>query len=414
MMLFFVVFSAIDSLTLKQAIDIALSRSPVYHESRITMDKSRIQFYQRLSDLLPSLSATADYSKSNNDGSETDLYTGRLMLNQSVFDFDIISSIFVSRRQLNSAGIQHTADISGLVLDVEKAYFNLIYASELMKASETTIKRAEENKTLIDTKYRIGSASKLDALQAEVFYLSALQDQAKAKTTQITAQEGLKSLLAESNDIYPVDSLSQPDTSEFPLIDSLEAVFVAVNNDIRIAQELEHVAQLNLLSSYLAFLPKVSLFYGYTYTSDELVFDFQQWRENAVKNYGISVSFPILEIKSLIFNNLNAHKDLQLKKLAKQRVILETEKSLNTAYYGLREANEQLRYASKSLDAATEAATIARQQYAVGLISFLDLLTTENNLNITKVALASATSNFYVQRATLSYLLGEKVLNGEK
>ncbi|HEX7321220.1 MAG TPA: TolC family protein [bacterium] len=411
MMIFLLSFLAIDSLSLAQVVDIALSQSPIYYESKIALDKSRIQFYQAFSNLLPTLSATADYTSSKSDGSETNLYSGKLTLTQPVFDLDIISSILVSHHQLKSTNIQHAADISGLVLDVEKAYYNLIYTNGLLKSSETAIKRVDENKQLIETKYRIGAASKFDALQAEVSYLSALQDQAKAKTLQITAQEELKTLLATDNYIYPIDTLSPPLTFELPSIDSLAAVLVEVNNSIHIAQELEHVAQLDLISSYLAFVPKVSLFYGYTYTSDELVFDFQQWRGDAIKNYGISVSFPILEIKSLIFNNLNARKELQLQKFSKKRIILESEKSLHTAYYGLLEAHDRLQYASKGLDAATEAATIARQQYALGLVSFLELLTTEDNLNATAVALASAISDFHVQRATLSYLLGEKVLN---
>jgi outer membrane protein len=402
-----------DSLSLEQAIDIALSRSPTYFESKISLDKSRIQLYQALSSLLPTISTTAEYTTYNNNGSETTLYSGKLTLAQPVFDINIISSIFVSNYQLKSSGIQHNADISGLILDVEKAYYNLIYANELLRTSETAIERANENKQLIETKYRIGASSKLDALQAEVSYLSALQDQAKAKTLQITAQEGLKTLLALDTDIYPTDSLLPPEIYDLPPIDSLMTILAVANNDIRIAQQQENIAKLNVLTSYLAFLPSVSLFYGYTYSDDELVFDFQRWRDNSIKNYGISISFPILEIKSLFFNNLNARKQHQLQKIARTSAELESEKSLRVAYYGVREAYDQLQYSGKSLDAATEAAAIARQQYTLGLISFLDLLTAENNLNTTRVALASAISDFYVQRATLSYLLGDLVLSKE-
>jgi outer membrane protein TolC len=414
MTIFFLLFSAVDSLTLKQAIDIALSQSPVYQESKVALDRSRIEFYEAFSHLLPSLSATADYVRSTSAGLETDLFTGRLTVTQTVFDLDVIGSVFVSHHQLAGAKIQHEADIAGLVLNVKKAYYNLIYANELMASSETTIKRATENKELIETKYRIGAASKLDALQAEVSYLSALQNRARAKTLRISAQDELRSLLAENYEIFPTDTLIPPDTLDLPSINSLMAILAVANNNVLTAQEMARVAQLNLLTSYLAFLPKVSLFYGYAYSDDQITFDFEQWRENAVKNYGVSLTFPILELKSLIFNNLKAKKETQLQEVSRKQIIIESEKSLHAAYYGLSEAYEQLKYSSKSLEAAAEAVVIARQQYTLGLVSFLELLTAEDNLNASRIAHASALSDFYIQRSTLSYLLGGEVLNEER
>jgi outer membrane protein len=399
---------------MEQAIDIAMSRSPVYSESKVSLDKTRIQFYQTLSDMLPTLSATAQYSEYADNGYMTNPYSGSLRLNQPIFDLDIISSILVSNRQLRSGNLQHLADVAGLVLDVKTAYYNLIYANKLLESSDIAIRRAEENKQLIDTKYRIGATSKLDKLQAEVTYQSALQNKASATTYRTAAQEELKSLLAIDNDIYPVDSLVPPTALEFPAVDTLLSVLEQANYDIQLAEEQEAVAKLDVISSYLAFLPKVSFFYGYSYNSDELVFDFQQWRDNSTRNYGLSISFPILEIKSLIFNNLSTRKELQRQEFSRERVMLESRKSLRTAYSGLQEAYDRLQYSSKSLDAATEAAKIAKEQYAIGTISLVELLTTEEDAYNAQVSYTSALSDFYTQRANLSYLLGGQALDEEK
>jgi outer membrane protein TolC len=413
-MIFFLLFAQIDSLSIDQSLDRALSQSPTYYESKVSLDKSRIEFYQTLSNLLPTLSANAKYTMNEQGDFGTNPYSGSVTMTQPLLDLDIISSVFVSNRQFKSDNLQHIVDIAGLTLNVKTAYYNLIYASELLKSSEIAIKRAKENLEIIETKYTIGAASKLDKLQAEVFYLSTLQDKASAMTLRMKAQEELKSLLGVDNDIYPVDSLLPPNTSEFPPIDSLIVLLEVANYNIRIAQELENVAKLDLLSSYLAFLPKVSFFYGYTYSSDELTFDFQQWRDNSTKNYGINISFPIFEIKSLIFNNLNAKKELQFQKISKERIRLESQKSLRTTYYGLQEAYDRLQFSIKSFDAATEAVMIAKEQYALGTISFLDLLTAEEDAYNAQVSYTSAVSDFYVQRANLSYLLGDLALEKEQ
>jgi outer membrane protein len=407
MIVLFIFAAQVDSLSLEHVIDLALARSPFYYEAKATLTQSRISFYQTLSSLLPTISVSGTYTVSEFTGVETDNYSGSATLSVPLFDLDVISAIMVSNRTLKGSSIQHRSDIAQLMLELKIAYYSLVNAQELLASSEIAITRAEENQKLIDTKYELGAASRLEKLQGEVFYLRAQQDRAQARTAYITAQEELKSLLGLEKDIYAIDSLWLPDTVDLPTLDSLALILEEVNYAIHIAQEIRNVAHLNLIASYLAFLPKVSFFYGYTYTADSLVFDFEHFRDNSSKNYGIRVSFPIFEIKSLIFNYLNSKTELQKQEYTKKRVILETEKSLRTTYYSLQEAYERLKFAERSLDAASEATSIAKEQYALGVISFLDLLSSEKDYYEAKVSMTSALSDYFIQRATLSYLLGE-------
>ncbi len=403
----------VDSLSLERAIDIALAQSPVYYESKHSYEKSRILFYQTLANLLPTVSASASYSTSEVQDITSDTYSWSLSLSQPIFDLDIVSSVFVTGRQLQGSRILHESDIAELVLRVKTAYYNLINAYELLRSSEITIQRAEENLDLIETKFELGAASRLEKLQAEVFYLSALQDRARARTSQITAQEELRAALATDRDIFPVDSLVPPGQTRFPPLDSLAMLLERANYTVRIAREARNAAQLDLVAAYLSFLPRVSFFYGYSYSADSFIFDFQHYRDNATKNYGVSMSLPIFELKTIIFNILSAKKEVQKQESAQLKYALESQKSLNTTYYSLREAYERLEFASKSLDAATEATAIAREQYALGVVSFLELLTVEKDLYEARVTYTSSLSEFYIQRANLSYLLGGVALAEE-
>ncbi len=412
-MILLALFLQVDSISMSQAIDIAFQNSPVYYESRVALDKSRIQFYQSLSNLLPTLNVTGTYTKSEfGDLTSTD-YTGALSINMPLFDLDIISSIFIARGDLGGNSIQHQADISNLILRIKTGYYNLVNAFELLRSSEVTIDRAQENLNLVQAKYDLGSASRLELLQGEVFYLNAQQDRSRARTLEITAQEELRSILGTAGYIYPTDTLITPELTDMPDLDSLTEILHAMSYEVRIARQLKALSKINLVSSYLAFLPRISLFYGYNVSSDTFVFDFQYYRDNAVKNYGISVSFPIFEIKGLIFRYLNAKNDLRRSEFAERRAELETEKQLRTTYYSLRESLDKLQYAGKSLDAANEAAVISRERYALGAISFLDFLTAEKSVYDARVSYSSALSDYYVQQATFSYLLGTLTLEKE-
>jgi outer membrane protein TolC len=330
-----------------------------------------------------------------------------------LLDLDIISSIFVAHGQMKGSSIQHEADAANLILRIKTAYYNLINALELLSSSEITIERAHENLKLVQAKYDLGAASRLELLQGEVFYLNAQQEKSRARTLEISAQEELRSILGVENDIYPTDMLVAPESTTMPDLDSLMTILYEANYEVRVAKEFRNVSKINLISSYLAFLPRVSLFYGYNVLSDSFVFDFEYYRDNAVKNYGISVSFPIFEIKHLIFGYLNAKKDLQKSEFAQRRAELEAEKVLRTTYYSLRESFDKLQLAKKSLDAANEAAVISREQYALGIISFLDFLTSEKSIYDARVSYTSALSEYYVQQATFSYLLGIQTTSGE-
>jgi len=412
-MIFLLLFAQIDSLSINQAIDIAFKNSPIYSESRVALEQSRIQFYQVLAELLPTAYVTGSYTKSEYQGFTSSSYDGSLQLTMPLFDLDVISSIFVAHGQMKGSSIQHEADAANLILRIKTAYYNLINALELLNSSEITIERADENLKLVQAKYELGAASRLELLQGEVFYLNAQQEKSRARTLEISAQEELRSILGVVDDICPTDVLVAPESTVMPDLDSLMTILYEANYEVRVAQELRKVSKANLISSYLAFLPRISLFYGYSVLSDSLVFDFQYYKDNAVKNYGISVSFPIFEIKHLIFGYLNAKKDFQRSEFAQRRAELEAEKVLRTTYYSLRESFDKLQLAKKSLDAANEAAIISREQYALGIISFLDFLTAEKSIYDARVSYTSALSEYYVQQATFSYLLGTLTVNEE-
>lgn len=405
-MIFLLLCLQIDSVSIDQAIGIALQNSPIYGESKVSLDKSRLAFYEALTGLLPTAHATGTYTKTEYQGLANSSYDGSLQLTMPFFDLDIVSAILMSRSQVTGSTIQHEADISNLILRIKTAYYSLLNALELMAASGITVERARENLKLVEAKYELGAASRLELLQGEVFYLNAQQGESQARTLEISAQEELKSLLGIAGGIYPTDRLPEPEITELPGLDSLVTLLHEVNYEIRVAREARRISKVNLYAAYLAFLPRVSLFYGYNVGSDSLVFDFDYCRDNAVKNYGVRVNFPIFEIKQLIFGWLNARKDLQRSEFAERRAELEAEKALRTAYYSLRESLGTLRLAEKSLDAANEAATISREQYALGATSFLDFLTAEQSVYDARVSYTSALSDYYVQQANFSYLLG--------
>ncbi|MEO0206269.1 MAG: TolC family protein, partial [candidate division WOR-3 bacterium] len=205
MLLILILHMQIDTLSLQEAIDIALKQSPGYLESRETLAKSRVQFLKALSYLLPTNTTTGSWTKSEYQGLTTERYTGSVNFSMPLFDLDVISSIVVAKGQEKGTSIQHSQEIANLILNIKKAYYNLITANELLNSSQKALERAIENKKLVETRYELGSASKLELLQAEVFYLQTQQSSSQARTLGAQAQQELKALLNISNQVFPED-----------------------------------------------------------------------------------------------------------------------------------------------------------------------------------------------------------------
>ncbi len=414
MWILIVLILQVDTLSLNEVIDIGLRQSPTYLESRENLAKSRVQSFKALSCLLPTTSTTGSWTKSEYQSFTTECYTGSLNFSMPVFDLDVISSIVLAKGQEKGTSIQHNQDIASLILNIKKSYFNLITANELLNSSRKALERALENKKLVETKYELGSASKLELLQAEVFYLQTLQNNSQAMTLEAQAQQELKSLLNIQNPVFPKDSFVIPDTFILPSLDSLKEILLKANLGIKLSKQMNSLARSNLWFSIFGFMPKISIFYGYNTGVDSFSLDFDYLKENTTKNYGINISLPIFEFKTLIFNYINAKKDLRIRKYNMERTILESEKALYTSYYSLKEAIDKLRFAKKGFQLAEEAIVIAYEQYTLGVISFLDLLRTEEDYYNARVNLVQALNGYYLQQATLSYLLGNITIGEQK
>ncbi|MEO0184417.1 MAG: TolC family protein [candidate division WOR-3 bacterium] len=410
MLLILILHMQIDTLSLQEAIDIALKQSPGYLESRETLAKSRVQFLKALSYLLPTNTTTGSWTKSEYQGLTTERYTGSVNFSMPIFDLDVISSIVVAKGQEKGTSIQHSQEIANLILNIKKAYYNLITANELLNSSQKALERAIENKKLVETRYELGSASKLELLQAEVFYLQTQQNNSQARSLGAQAQQEIKALLNISDQVFPADSFTIPDTFILPSLDSLKEILLTANLGIRLARQMNNLARANLWLSTFAFLPRISLFYGYNTSVDSFSLDFDYLKDNATKNYGININFPIFELKTLIFNYITAKKDLKIKQYSTQKAVLESEKALHTSYYSLQESIYKLRFAEKSFELAEEAIGLAREQYSLGVISFLDLLQTEEDFYSARVNYVQALNEYYLQQSTLSYLLGMMTL----
>lgn len=147
-------------LTLNEAKAMAMESSPDVLKGRIDYDRALLDL---------------DQAKDNADRIDAD----------KISSLSSAQTKYVSERQkeLAETVAQQAYEIVKLqtAINVEKSYYDVLKAENTLKVKETALKRSQEQLTLVQKKYKTGSAVKTDVNRAEISLANAKNDIANAQ-----------------------------------------------------------------------------------------------------------------------------------------------------------------------------------------------------------------------------------------
>lgn len=135
----------------------------------------------------------------------------------------------------------------------------------------------------------------------------------------------------------------------------------------------------------------------------------QQIRENFSQNIGISVSIPIFNNGQLRNNVRRAQLNLENLELVKDQGILTLKQNIYSAHNDARSALQRLNAGKKGVETAEKAYYYAQRRYEQGLLSTIDLLTNQNNLNRARIELISAQVDYVFRLKLLEFYKGQGI-----
>nr|MBA4167546.1 TolC family protein [Chitinophagaceae bacterium] len=132
-----------------------------------------------------------------------------------------------------------------------------------------------------------------------------------------------------------------------------------------------------------------------------------QISDNFRQNVGVQVNIPL-------FNNGVARIAWQRSKLnvsslqlVKDQALLTLKQDIYTAYNDAATAIQKYSAGKKSVETAEKAYSYAQKRYELGLLSTIDLLTNQNNLNRARVQLAQAHVDYVFRSKLLEFYKGQ-------
>ena len=432
-----VIGQAQTTITLQEAIDIALENNYQLKQAENSEQLAESRVFSAKADFLPSLSANFNGSLNigrqfiQEDLSFEDATTkgvgGSLNTSVTVFNgFANIASLRQAKMDNQSTAEQNQRLRETVIFNTASRYLQVVLNEELLKISQSTLEASRSQLEQIQAQVDVGALPTVDLFNQEATVASD-------ELTVIQRENALEVSIAQLIRIMQDDSITQVDTN-VPSVDELsiapvnfnlnEMIDAALNNrsDFRAQQltiesneQAKIIARANLLPSISANAgissrwsdqfrvpdPNNPTVRNVASFSDQF-FDLQRSR-----SIGFSVSIPIFNRWNNRTNLLNSKIQLKNSELELQNVRFQISEEVRQAYNDYTSIVKELESTQKSLIAAERAFETEQQRYEIGATTLIELNLSNANYVQAQSERVQAVYNFIFQERLLDYYIGQ-------
>ncbi|MGB9642650.1 MAG: TolC family protein, partial [Candidatus Ratteibacteria bacterium] len=388
-----------EILSLEDSIRIAIDNNPKIKISQARIDQAYYQKEIAKTNFLPKISSSFNYTYLGKNRpisfnplfpsfkvTDDNLYTVSFKVTQPIFTgWKIETAYQVGKESFEKTKIDYETEIQNLVLDVKKAYFNVLKAQRLL---ETSLRYRESLQNhLKDAKrmFEMGLVTKLDILKTEV----ALKD----AETKITESENFLNL-AKSNFNFV---LNRPVDHNFIIQDMLEqqevendyqwwlTTAMKQRNEIKSFEKVLSIYDKNIKIEKSNLYPQMYFFFNYNFEKGTQT-SREDWNDNW--NTGILLSYDIWnwgETQNKIKKAEKSKQEIEKQfELVKNSIEIE----VKNAYLNFLSAKKKIEQAKKQIESAEENLRVARLLFNEGMATTTDVIDANT-------ALIQANNNFF-------------------
>ncbi len=406
------------SLTLDQALEIALSESNTIKIADMTIEKSGYAKKGTYSALYPNMSVSSAYQRTlkkqvmvmDMGGQPMEIKVGRdnnistsATASMPLVNASLWESLKLSGMDVEMAVEQARSSKIAMVKQVKQAFYAVLLAQESHNVMNQVYENAQRNYEKTEQRFNVGKASELERLRAQVTMMSAEPNVSSAENAVLLATWQLKAVMGIDLDTEVevvgdlngyTDKLLTPHIAE----DDLDNNSSLLQLDIQ-----DRMLESTIRMQKKQYLPTLAASINYNYSA--MGDDKLSWFPSSTA--ALSLSLPIFDG----FQKRNTIKQSQVTRnmLALQRE--DTERNLRIA---IRNYNDQMALCVKNYEAANATVEIAQKSYdisakmyEVGKATLVELNDAQLALQQAQLTQAQAVYNFMVTKASLDELIGK-------
>ena len=404
-------------ITLAEAVRLAQQNSPATVQARGTIQTSSASVKQAYSAFLPSFNVSAGTSHQSGDrfdtqgnlvpfiGNPTSYSTG-LNANLQLFDggrrfFDIRKN----KADVNAAEASEVTQMYQVGLQVKVQYYNILAARESQGAAQAQIDQATQELNASSLRLRAGAATTSDSLRSVIQLGNARLAFLSAQNNLSLANATLTRLVASPRPVTATLSDTLDQSLVIPSLTELEPLVQKAPLVQQADAELKS-AEAAARSTKTAFLPTVNMNFSRGGSGLDPLFGNGDKRYAYNQSLNFSLSFPL-------FNNLNREMSALRASVAEDNAEitlrdarLQAHETLVQTLGQMTTAREQVNIQTVSVAAGIEDLRVQQKRYELGASTFLDVLTSQTQLDQARTALIRARFDYRVAKAQLEALIG--------
>ena len=411
------------TLTLNQAVEIALSDNPTIQVAEQTVQLKKISDKETVLGLLPEATLSGAYTRTIKkqvmvmQGQKFEIgipnqYQGGLTVSLPVFAPALYKSMKLTKTDVALAVEQARASKQDLVNQVTKAFYQTLLAQDSYAVLEKALAQSEENYRIVKAKYDQGRVSEFDKISAEVQMRNMQPSVISARNGVELSKLQLLVLMniAPETEIELQGSLNDYEESVYAGVLTADTNSLKNNSTLMQLDMNTKILQQSLSINKQGFAPVVALQFNYMYTCMTDNFKFKEYEWNPYSNVSLSVSIPLFKYSN--FSNVKKT-NIQISQLMQNRDYTARQLAMQQQSYlnSMAASAEQVSSNKEAIIQAQKARDIAEKLYEVGRGTVLELNSAEVALTQAKLTYTQSIYDYLSAKADLDKLQGKNYTN---
>ena len=421
-------FSIVISQTysLNESVQVALENKETLKASVMDLQTSKQNVKESYSTILPSLRFSSSMSESqfpqqtggyNPSSGEIILdqissitsASSNISLSQNIYDGGVWWNTIRQAKNSYKISEEYNRQIkTNIIKGVHSAYFNYLKAAQLLDVSRSNLMSAQQQLSLAEQRFKLGSSKKTDFLKAEVRFGQARVDLVNNDAALQNAYMNLKNSmgLIGKNIDFSVEEVE----ASMEIIPEFETGFTLLqksNPSVKAKQYQITAAEINEKIAKGARMPNISANTSVSGSSDNIGDALSNsTNEKQRINTGLSISIPIFSGNSISTRIQKAKISVDKQQSEYLTQLQDLSVQLRYTLDRLKNYEEIIPINETVLESAEEDLKLAQVRYSQGSTTILEVLDSQVSVQQARSSLIRSKYDAYIEQTNLKALLG--------